>query len=42
MARVAATRWYIFIIMMLYLDVLVAGYTYLWRKGALDWNKRDK
>jgi NADH-quinone oxidoreductase subunit A len=42
LAHQVATRWYIFIIMMLYLDVLVAGYTYLWKKGALDWNKPKK
>jgi len=42
MVRDPATRWYIFIIMMLYLDVLVTGYVYLVKKGALDWNSKEK
>lgn len=41
-ARDPATRWYGFLIMIFYLDVLVAGYTYLWKKGAFDWSRSKK
>jgi NADH-quinone oxidoreductase subunit A len=40
--RDPATRWYIFLLMMFYLDVLVTGYVYLLKKGALDWNSKEK
>ena len=29
-----------FIEMFLYIGILLAGYVYLWKKGALDWNPR--
>ena len=32
-------RWYGFLEMMIYIAVLLVGYLYLWKKGALDWNK---
>jgi NADH-quinone oxidoreductase subunit A len=32
-------RWSGFIQVVVFLAVLVAGYTYLWKKGALDWDK---
>ena len=32
-------RWYGFGEMMLYIAILLVGYLYLWKKGALDWNK---
>jgi NADH-quinone oxidoreductase subunit A len=32
-------RWYGFVEMMIYIAVLLVGYLYLWKKGALDWNK---
>jgi len=25
--------------MLLYIMILLVGYIYLWKKGALDWNK---
>ena len=28
-----------FIEMLLYIIILLAGYVYLWKKGALDWNR---
>jgi NADH-quinone oxidoreductase subunit A len=31
-------RWFGFAEMMLYIAVLLVGYIYLWKKGALDWN----
>src|SRR2546429_6232677 len=35
-------RWYGFVEMMIYIAVLLVGYLYLWKKGALDWNKRSE
>lgn len=31
--------WYGFIEMFLYMVVLLAGYVYLWKKGAFDWSR---
>jgi NADH-quinone oxidoreductase subunit A len=31
-------RWYGFGEMMLYIAILLVGYLYLWKKGALDWH----
>ena len=31
-------RWFGFVEMLLYILILLAGYIYLWKKGALDWN----
>src|SRR5580692_9933793 len=31
-------RWFGFTEMLLYIAILLAGYIYLWKKGALDWN----
>ena len=31
-------RWYGFGEMMLYIAILLVGYIYLWKKGALDWH----
>jgi len=31
--------WYGFVEMMIYIAVLLVGYLYLWKKGALDWHK---
>jgi len=28
--------------MMMYVAILLVGYIYLWKKGALDWNKSKK
>ena len=30
-------RWFGFVEMFLYIAVLLAGYIYIWKKGALDW-----
>ncbi len=30
--------WYGFVEMMLYIAILLVGYFYLWKKGALDWH----
>ena len=32
-------RWFGFTEMLLYILILFAGYVYLWKKGALDWNR---
>ena len=32
-------RWFGFTEMLLYIAVLLAGYIYLWKKGALDWTR---
>jgi NADH-quinone oxidoreductase subunit A len=32
-------RWSGFIEMTLYIAILLAGYIYIWKKGALDWNR---
>src|ERR1700739_4214228 len=32
-------RWFGFVEMMIYIAVLLVGYLYLWKKGALDWHK---
>jgi len=32
-------RWYGFAEMMIYIAILLVGYLYLWKKGALDWQK---
>ncbi len=31
-------RWFGFVEMMLYIAILLVGYLYLWKKGALDWH----
>lgn len=42
LARDAATKWFGFTEMMLYIAILLVGYIYLWKKGALDWHKTRK
>jgi len=37
-----ATKKFIFIEMMIYVTILLVGYIYLLKKGALDWNKQTK
>ncbi len=32
-------HWFGFIEMLLYILILLAGYLYLWKKGALDWSR---
>jgi len=32
-------RWAGFVEMALYIAILLAGYIYLWKKGALDWSR---
>jgi NADH-quinone oxidoreductase subunit A len=34
-----ALQWHGFIEMMVYMAILLAGYVYLWKKGALDWSR---
>jgi len=34
----AATRWFVLGEMAIFLGILVAGYLYLWWRGALDWD----
>jgi NADH-quinone oxidoreductase subunit A len=31
--------WFGFAEMLVYIAILLAGYVYLWKKGALDWNR---
>jgi NADH-quinone oxidoreductase subunit A len=33
-------RWFGFFEMLIYILILLAGYVYLWKKGALDWSAR--
>jgi len=42
LARDAATKWFGFVEMMFYVAILLVGYIYLWKKGALDWHKSRK
>jgi NADH-quinone oxidoreductase subunit A len=42
LARNVGTRWFGFIEMMFYVAVLLVGYIYLWKRGALDWHKSEK
>jgi NADH-quinone oxidoreductase subunit A len=32
-------KWFGFVEMLLYIAILLAGYIYLWKKGALDWKR---
>ncbi len=32
-------KWFGFVEMLLYIAVLLAGYVYVWKKGALDWKR---
>jgi NADH-quinone oxidoreductase subunit A len=32
-------KWFGFIEMLLYIVILLAGYLYVWKKGALDWSR---
>lgn len=32
-------HWFGFAEMLMYILILLAGYIYLWKKGALDWNR---
>jgi NADH-quinone oxidoreductase subunit A len=32
-------RWFGFVEMLVYILILLAGYLYLWKKGALDWSR---
>jgi NADH-quinone oxidoreductase subunit A len=32
-------RWFGFFEMLLYIAILLAGYVYVWKKGALDWTR---
>ena len=32
-------KWFGFVEMFLYLAILLAGYAYIWKKGALDWTR---
>lgn len=32
-------QWFGFLEMFLYIGILLAGYVYIWKKGALDWSR---
>jgi len=32
-------KWFGFLEMLLYIAILLAGYLYIWKKGALDWTR---
>jgi len=32
-------KWFGFVEMLLYIAILLAGYVYIWKKGALDWTR---
>jgi NADH-quinone oxidoreductase subunit A len=42
LARNAETHWFGFVEMMIYVAILLVGYIYLWKKGALDWHQAKK
>lgn len=42
LASNAETHWYGFVEMMVYMAILLVGYFYLWKKGALDWHTQKK
>jgi NADH-quinone oxidoreductase subunit A len=42
LAQNKTTHWFGFIEMMIYVGILLVGYIYLWKKGALDWHKAQK
>jgi NADH-quinone oxidoreductase subunit A len=42
LARNPQTRWFGFIEMMFYVAILLVGYIYLLKKGALDWHNKQK
>jgi NADH-quinone oxidoreductase subunit A len=42
LARNPDTRWFGFIEMMFYVAILLVGYIYLLKKGALDWHNKQK
>lgn len=33
--------WFGFIAMLVYIDVLLTGFWYIWKKGVLDWSKPE-
>src|SRR6266849_5012814 len=37
----SSSGWFLFVEMLLYIGILLVGYFYLWKKGALDWNRPD-
>ncbi len=32
-------KWFGFLEMLVYIAILLAGYVYIWKKGALDWSR---
>jgi NADH-quinone oxidoreductase subunit A len=42
LARHVETRWFGFMEMMVYVAILLVGYIYLWKKGALDWHSEKR
>jgi NADH-quinone oxidoreductase subunit A len=34
----SSQRWFVFIEMVVFLGILVIGYVYVWRRGALEWD----
>jgi len=42
LARDPATKWFGFVEMMFYVAILLVGYIYLWKKGALDWHHKSQ
>jgi NADH-quinone oxidoreductase subunit A len=34
-------HWAGFVQILVFFAILITGYIYVWRKGALDWNTRD-
>ena len=37
----SSTGWFLFVEMLIYIGILLVGYFYLWKKGALDWNRPE-
>jgi NADH-quinone oxidoreductase subunit A len=35
-------RWAGYVQVLVFISVLLAGYVYIWRKGALDWGSREE
>jgi NADH-quinone oxidoreductase subunit A len=40
--RNVETRWFGFMEMMVYVAILLVGYIYLWKKGALNWHSEKR
>jgi NADH-quinone oxidoreductase subunit A len=40
--KLTGSRWFGFTEMLVYIGLLLVGFFYIWKKGALDWNKAER